>query len=136
MKGLRLLTLISVAESFIIQVMAKKAEVWRRRHEDEVAGRKAAYYKTPEQLAEEAEVDEDNPDDKDIYDTGDNVRLMSFKLPHSYTVEYLWLTILPYFGVLGPPDHWLGFVPVYYAIFFEIHALHFIGLPEYLGFYF
>ncbi|VDM30613.1 unnamed protein product [Hydatigera taeniaeformis] len=61
-----------LAESFITPVMAKKAEVWRRRHADEVAGRKAAYYKTPEQLAEEAEVDEDNPDDKDIYDTGDN----------------------------------------------------------------
>ena len=55
--------------------MARKAEVWRRRHEDELAGRKAAYYKTPEQLAEEEEVDEDNPDEKDIYDTGDNVSL-------------------------------------------------------------
>uniref|UniRef100_A0A5K3F8N4 Uncharacterized protein n=1 Tax=Mesocestoides corti TaxID=53468 RepID=A0A5K3F8N4_MESCO len=54
------------------KLMAKKAEVWRRRHADEIAGRKAAYYKTPEQLADEAEVDEDNPDDKDIYDTGDN----------------------------------------------------------------
>ncbi|VDO00346.1 unnamed protein product [Rodentolepis nana] len=54
------------------KLMAKKAEVWQRRHADELAGRKAAYYKTPEQLAEEAEVDEDNPDEKDIYDTGDN----------------------------------------------------------------
>ncbi|VUZ51968.1 unnamed protein product [Hymenolepis diminuta] len=54
------------------KLMAKKAEVWQRRHADEQAGRKAAYYKTPEQLAEEAEVDEDNPDEKDIYDTGDN----------------------------------------------------------------
>lgn len=52
--------------------MAKKREVWQRRHADVLAGRKAAYYKTPEQLAEEAEEDEDNPDDKDIYDTGDN----------------------------------------------------------------
>lgn len=54
--------------------MAKKVGIWQRRRADELAGRKAAYYKTPEQLAEEAEVDEDNPDDKDIYDTGDNVR--------------------------------------------------------------
>ncbi|VDD75500.1 unnamed protein product [Mesocestoides corti] len=37
------------------KLMAKKAEVWRRRHADEIAGRKAAYYKTPEQLADEAE---------------------------------------------------------------------------------
>ena len=55
-------------------VMAKRAEVWRRRHADELAGRKATYYKTPERLAEEADVDEDDPDAKDIYDTGDNVR--------------------------------------------------------------
>ncbi|EUB60218.1 Pre-mRNA-splicing factor ISY1 [Echinococcus granulosus] len=64
--------ILPVETAYEEKLMAKKAEVWRRRHADEVAGRKAAYYKTPEQLAEEAEVDEDNPDDKDIYDTGDN----------------------------------------------------------------
>lgn len=53
--------------------MERKAAIWQRRNVDELAGRRAAYYKSKEQLEEELEADEDNPDDKDIYDTGDNV---------------------------------------------------------------
>ncbi len=71
--------------------MAKKAEIWKRRHADELAGRKAAYYKTAEQLAEEAEEDEDNPDDKDIYDTGDNVSLLYLAFIHEPL--YLCITV-------------------------------------------
>lgn len=53
------------------KLMARKAEIWKRRHEEEAAGRKAAYLRS-KQYQEDQEEDDDNPDERDIYDTGDN----------------------------------------------------------------
>nr|VZI00055.1 unnamed protein product [Spirometra erinaceieuropaei] len=53
------------------KLMARKAEIWKRRHDEEAAGRKAAYLRS-KQYQEDLEEDDENPDEKDIYDTGDN----------------------------------------------------------------